>query len=174
MSKFTEQENSITTFRDMSRPRIDVDHADHPVIAAGIVVDARVQEFHPTPAEAVFGLPADRILADVDGLLRGEAGRAIGTTVVIQTVAVTTVAVAFCRGLDLRGAQLAVVEVHRAGEAEAFLPATGPRRTSIMPTTQSLRPGLSSTRVLRNSTARLPKRSPACLRHLRTLFWYDR
>src|SRR5450759_2981055 len=62
-----------------------VDHADHEVIAAGLVVDAGVQEFHSTPTEAVLGLPADRILTDVDGLLGGEAaGRTIGTAVAVR------------------------------------------------------------------------------------------
>src|ERR1017187_5070317 len=59
-----------------------VDRADDPVIAAGIVVDAGVQEFHSTPAEAVESLLSDRILGDVDGLLGGEGtGRTIATAV---------------------------------------------------------------------------------------------
>src|ERR1035437_9856157 len=94
----------------------DVDHADDPVSAVGIVVDASIQEFHPAPGEAGAGLPADRILADADGLLGGEtAGRTIGTAVAVA------VAVAVCHGVDLNGADLAVVEVHRAGEAETLL-----------------------------------------------------
>src|ERR1035438_3904196 len=60
----------------------DLDGADDPVIAAGIVVDAGVQEFHSTPAEAVSRLVAHRILADADCLLDGEAaGRGIGKAV---------------------------------------------------------------------------------------------
>src|ERR1019366_8670599 len=92
----------------------DVDHADDPVSAVGIVVDASIQEFHPAPGEAGAGLPADRILADVDGLLSGKTtGRTIGAAV--------GAAVAVCHGVDLNGADLAVVEVHRAGEAETLL-----------------------------------------------------
>jgi hypothetical protein len=57
----------------------DVDHADDPVITAWIVVNVRAQEFHPAPAVPFVRQIADRILADFDGLLSGEAaGHSLG------------------------------------------------------------------------------------------------
>src|SRR5665811_1795631 len=63
----------------------DVDRSDDPLIAAGIVVDAGVEELDATPAEALSRLPADRTLALVDGLFGGEAA---GCAVLGASVAV--------------------------------------------------------------------------------------
>ena len=54
-------------------PAQHVDHADHPIVAAGVVVDARVAEFDCASAEARARLLPHGILADADGLFGGEA-----------------------------------------------------------------------------------------------------
>src|SRR5450759_2188145 len=46
----------------------EIDHADDPVIAAGIVGDAGIEELDAATAEALCRLPTDRILADADGV----------------------------------------------------------------------------------------------------------
>ena len=57
----------------------DIDHTDDPIVAAGVVVDAGIEELHPAAAETVTRLGADRILADADCLFHGEAtGRTVG------------------------------------------------------------------------------------------------
>src|ERR1022692_3809520 len=119
-----------------------VDHTDDPVVAAGIVVYPGIHEFHPAPAEAVFGLPPNGILADADGLLDGEAA---GRT-------------AFFAGVHLRGADNAGIEVDGAGKAQAYV-GNGATVGLDQAENQSLRPGLSSMRVLMNSTRRPRKRS---------------
>jgi hypothetical protein len=52
-----------------------IDHADNPIVAAGVIVDPGIHEFHPASTKAITlsCLPADGVLANVDGLLCGEA-----------------------------------------------------------------------------------------------------
>jgi hypothetical protein len=54
-----------------------VNHADDPIVAAGLVIEASLTEFDA--ASAHTRLLADGILADVDGLFGGEATTGIAT-----------------------------------------------------------------------------------------------
>jgi hypothetical protein len=69
---------------------LDLQHADHPIVTARIIINRGPAKYDRRAAKAVARLTRNGILADLYGLLRGEAPRTVATPVVIATAVLSS------------------------------------------------------------------------------------